>query len=319
MTAGDDKIFDWLLSKDSVTEVSSYHTFNEWKDAFFRNSKKWKSAVDRSIAGGYIANSAAYAFWAGLQSGLQSLFIDLPANCAAAFCVTEASGNHPRDIKSTIRNSGKASKTNACWLLNGEKHYISGAFEADLFIVAASEGINSIGKNCLRMILVDSKSPGLSVNLMSNLKILPEVRHGIVCFNNVEVTEDKILPSDAYTDYIRPFRTVEDLFVIIAVLGYLCRLSRVYDWPKSFSEKIISLIVCERTLCVSDPAAAWVHIALGGLLEDIIKFFKELEPCWKMTDEKVRSCWERDIAIMNIASEARAKRLEKAWKYYSIE
>ena len=319
MTAGDERIFEWLLSGVSAEDAAPYHNFDEWKKIFFQNSGKWNIPVDRAIAGGCIADCVAYAFWAGLQAGLQSLFENLPENCAAAFCVTESSGNHPRNIKSMIKKLEDASEIKNVWLLNGEKHYISGAFEADLFIAAASEGVDSSGKNCLRMILVDSKSPGISVTPMHDLKILPEVTHGVVRFDNVEITSGRILRGDAYNDYIKPFRTVEDLYVVSAILGYLCSLSRVYGWPKSFCGKIIYLLVCARTLCISDPKEAWVHIALGGLLEDIIKFFKELEPCWKLTDEKVRNNWERDTAIMNIAFEARVKRLEKAWKYYGID
>ncbi len=312
-----ENIFEWLLSHGNGSGAVTYHNFTEWKRVYFKNADKWETAADRAIAGGYAADCVAYAFWAGLQAGIRSLFKNLPEGCAAAFCVTEADGNRPRNIKSTIRKSGNASGTETQWLLNGEKHYISGALEADLFFVAASEGRSSSGKNSLKMATVYRGSPGLSIIPMSNLKILPEITHGIVSFDNVEAGGDRILPGDAYSDYIKPFRTVEDLFVISAFLGYLFKLSRIYEWPKFVSAKAISLMVSARALCINDPAAAWVHIALGVLLEDIIKYFKELGPCWKITDENISAGWERDTAIMSIAQEARAKRIDRAWRFYS--
>ncbi|MCU0822687.1 MAG: acyl-CoA dehydrogenase family protein, partial [Spirochaetes bacterium] len=249
MKTDDGKIFDWLLSHKKARVAVVYHNFKEWKYSFFQNAGGWDAPADKAIAGGFIADCPAYAFWAGLQAGFQRLFKNMPEKCAAAFCVTESTGNHPRNIKSTIMKA--TDRPDNVLILNGEKHYISGAFEADIFFVAASEGTDSSGRNILKLAMLESTSPGISLNLMENLKILPEITHGIVAFNNVQLTENKILPGDAYSDYIKPFRTVEDLFVVSAILGYLYRLSRAYGWPRYFSGKIISFLVTARTLCVS--------------------------------------------------------------------
>src|SRR5262245_64072366 len=55
-----------------------------------------------AIAGGFAADRVGWAFASGYQAALRALLPDLPRATLAAFCVTEADGNRPRDIRTTI-------------------------------------------------------------------------------------------------------------------------------------------------------------------------------------------------------------------------
>src|SRR5262245_48690889 len=55
-----------------------------------------------AVSGGFAADRVGWAFASGYQAALRALVPDLPRATLAAFCVTEADGNRPRDIRTTI-------------------------------------------------------------------------------------------------------------------------------------------------------------------------------------------------------------------------
>ena len=55
-----------------------------------------------AIAGGFAADRVGWAFASGYQAALRALVPGLSHDTLAAFCVTEAEGNRPRDIRTTI-------------------------------------------------------------------------------------------------------------------------------------------------------------------------------------------------------------------------
>ena len=56
------------------------------------------TAAAQALLGGFDADRVGWAFASGYQAALRALLPDLPADAVAAFCVTEESGNRPRDI-----------------------------------------------------------------------------------------------------------------------------------------------------------------------------------------------------------------------------
>ena len=69
----------------------------------------WQSLDSRAggpaalaIAGGFAADRVGWAFASGYQAALRALLPELPHDTLAALCVTEAEGNRPRDIRTTI-------------------------------------------------------------------------------------------------------------------------------------------------------------------------------------------------------------------------
>lgn len=309
-------IIDWLLSSGTSVEPDVYSDFTAFQRAFYTTAKPWEITVDRAIAGGFAATCFAYAFAAGYCCALQRLVPSLPQNAIACFCITEEGGAHPRAIRSRLTPSEDDANRQRTLLLNGHKKYITCATEADQFLVAASEGIRDDGKNSIRMVAVMAGAPGIAIKPIRDLALVPEISHAEVTFTDVVVSAADLLPGDGYTDYIRPFRTIEDLHVSAAVLGYLFRNARRYGWDRSIRESLLGRIVSVRCLSLNRPDAPAVHIVMGDALNRIKELFERLEPLWETVGGKAKHAWDRDKLLMNIADKARNQRLRTAWQFY---
>ena len=61
---------------------------------------------------------------------------------------------------------------------------------------------------------------------MPETRFVPEVPHARVQLDAVRVDAAALLPGDGYERYVKPFRTIEDAHVTLAVLAYLLREAR---------------------------------------------------------------------------------------------
>ncbi|MCD6584545.1 MAG: acyl-CoA dehydrogenase family protein [Desulfobacteraceae bacterium] len=310
------RIIDWLLSESRSSVTEAYPEFDSFRQAFHRESDPWEDPVDRAIVGGFITDCVAFAFAAGYASAMQCLVPGLPKNAITCFCITEAGGGHPRAVKSQLVFSGNNADQKKIFTLNGKKKFITCAKEADFFLVAASEGTRDDGKNSIRMMKIDSKTPGIRVVPMNDLSLVPEISHCELIFTDVTISEADLLPGDGYIDYIRPFRTIEDLHISAGILGYLFRNACKYDWGRDIQERILGHVVSVRTLALSSPTASEVHIVIGGVLKQIKELFKVLESFWEQVGGEAQKAWDRDKILMDIADKARTRRLQAAWEFY---
>ncbi len=128
---------------------------------------------------------------------------------------------------------------------------------------------------------------------------------------------------DGYSNFVKPFRTLEDLFVNCAVLGYALRVCREFSAPATDSAstaarqqhtlQILQALAALRT-CAALP---WEHPTSHLLLAaagDTLSGLKELPaafPASAASDVAVR--WQRDFSVLKTAARARAARLKLAW------
>jgi acyl-CoA dehydrogenase len=310
-------IIDWILTQAKFIEDSSFPHFSDWRqEVYFQKAKSWSDPADIAIAGGFFADRVSYAFAAGYHSSLHRLVPSLPFDTITAFCVTEEGGGHPRAIKTKMESVKSNENGLSLFRLNGTKKFITCASEAELLVVAVSTGVGADGKNHIRMVLLNRGMEGITVIPMKDLHFVPEISHGILRLEDVEVMETDLLPGDGYTEYIKPFRTIEDLHVSAAILGYLFRIACLYDWPREVKEKILCLMVTVRTLAVSDPDAPEVHIAFGGVFSQISNLLQAVAPFWENVEIEIRKAWDRDKELLNVAGSARKRRLQTAWSFY---
>ena len=116
--------------------------------------------MHQAIVGGFVADRVGWAFASGYQAALRALFPDAPANRICALCVTEADGNSPKAIKSSLRESADG------WVLNGDKRWTTLGPDGALFFVAARDEAASGEKANIRVAQVDSNAPGLKIENM---------------------------------------------------------------------------------------------------------------------------------------------------------
>jgi acyl-CoA dehydrogenase len=305
-------IINWLLTTKPEIHSMNFESVVHWKKQHEKELLSWSEPVDTAIAGGFLAPCPAYAFAAGYWAALYRLLPDLPKAPVPALCISEKHGPHPSKIKCRLEKAADK------WRLNGKKHFVTCGREADLLIVAATTGTDPDGKNRLRMVRVDKGQNGLTVEPLDKpIAILPEISHGVVVFSDVVVSPTDVFPGDGYLTCIKPFRTIEDINVMAAILGYLLRIGTLFEWPRPAREQLLTLLLTVRTIARADFDAPEIHIATGGAIAALQSLLENIETCWDLVDPQTRSAWHRDRAVLDIAANARQKRLAAAWKQFA--
>jgi alkylation response protein AidB-like acyl-CoA dehydrogenase len=262
-------------------------------------SAAFDRAADRALAAGFAADRLGYAFVGGYRAALFRLVPSLGPSARAALCATEEGGVHPRAIATRIEGPPGAR------VVTGRKAFATLATCASELLVVASAGFDG-AKNRLELARVAVDAPGITIRPHPPLAFAPEVPHAEVLLKGAPVLE--VLPGDGYMDYLKPFRTIEDIYVFLALLGYLARVSRENRWADlgDVFERAEAL----HALAGADPTEAPTHMALGAEIDACRALVARLP--WASAAGEARVRWERDGALLWVAEGARAKRLEAA-------
>lgn len=291
-------------------DVPSCENVAAWWPRHCAIAKTWTTPIDLAIAAGFAADRIGWAFASGYQAALRALVPALPADTVAAFCVTEAAGNRPKDIGTSLERDGEDG-----WRLSGEKRWTTLGPGGGLFLVAARDNSVSGDRPALRMVRVPSDAPGVTVEPMPPTRFVPEVPHARLRFDGVALAPAALLPGDGYARYVKPFRTVEDIHVFAAELAYALREARRFAWPAGWIEHALSTIVALRALATEPADDAATHVALAGTLADGSLLFRDADAHWQgATDAEARARWVRDRELGGVAGKARALRTQRAWE-----
>jgi len=290
-----------LLRELFACTPPSAESLAEWWQATAAARASASTTLDRALIGGTCADRLGFAFAAGYGEALRALVPDLDG--ITALCITEAKGNHPRAIETTLVPTG------AGYELTGHKKWATVGSLASSLLVAAKLGDES-GRPVLRMVRVAANAPGVRVVPMTTA-FVPEIPHAEIELARVAVRHDDVLPGDGYTQYIKPFRTVEDLHVHAALLGYLIGVCRRHALAHEHVEHLLALAMSTRALAAVDRDAPSTHLALAGVLSLIAPVVAAIERVWPAGEERER--WQRDRVLLGVAGAARAARRDKAW------
>ncbi len=265
----------------------------------------FEAPIDRAIVGALAVDRVAWAFAGGYVSALQQMIPALGRADFASLAATEEGGAHPRAIQTTL-GGGR---------LRGGKRWVTlpgheGA-PSTFFVVARRPEADAAGRPQLALVRVRSDAPGVLVT-RSSAPFVPELSHGELALD-VAVEESDVLPGDGYADYLKPFRTVEDLHVHGALVGLMLGYAQRVDGPKPPRERLLAALVGIRSLALADPKSPAVHLALAGVISSVESARRELEPCFLGLDDATRAAWTRDAVLFSVANKARAARLEAAW------
>lgn len=264
--------------------------------------ERFTHPMHRAIALGFRADRLGFAFISGYSAALTRVDPTLTAHDLAALCATEDGGGHPRAIRTTLVNGR----------LTGDKRFVSGGPLATQLLVVATEGKGDDGRNRLRVVRVAPTAAGVTLVTMPELPFVPEVPHASVELRDVEVRDGDALPGDGYADVLKPFRTLEDLHVFGALLGYLWSVARRSAWPDATGERLWAGLASAVTLGDADPKSPGTHLALAGLLAETHAILSSASWSGVPADEAAR--FERDRPLLKVASSAREARRVKAWQ-----
>jgi hypothetical protein len=247
-----------------------------------------------------------FAFAAGYPAALQHMVPDVSLPCA--LCVTEEGGNHPRAIQTTLERAGDG------FVLRGSKSFVTlGDLAADL-VIAARAGDKPDGLPDLAVVRIPRGRAGIELTAHPPTPFAPEVPHARLELRGVEVRPEERLPGDGYLDYVKPFRTIEDIHVLGAAIGYLIGLALRIRGPADLIAELSANLVALDAIRVGPPLDPRLHIALHGILRQTKRipessgFARLLQSA--PSDERAR--WERDRALLEVASKAREARFERA-------
>jgi hypothetical protein len=261
---------------------------------------------ERSVVAGFEADRLGYAFVGGYEAALARL-VSGNSIVRRSLAATEAGGAHPRAIATRLEESESG------YTLRGEKTFATLASVADELLVVASMGKGESGRNMLRIARVSAKAPNLAIVDRPAVAFAPELPHAIVKLDGVVVREEDLLPGDGYERYLKPFRTVEDVHVFAATLGYAVREARAHGFARALIEGASALLVALREVGLRPPSDAAGHIALAGLIMATRRLLAEHDGEWEKATADVRDRWRRDIGLMMVAETVRTKRTEAAW------
>ncbi len=289
-----------LLSAPPVAQPID--SFDAWWARHRALAERFSLPFDVALAGGFSADRLGYAFASGYAAAGAALFGK--SGRRGALCATEERGAHPRHIRCALR------RTEDGWRLSGEKRFVTFGAHAELLYVVCSLGEKG-GHNELRVVAIAPRE-GVVMTPLADTPFVPEIPHAAVRFDDVRVADDEILEGDGYQRYLKPFRTVEDVHVHAALVGWLTQVGRRSSWPEAHLERLASIALSLRAIAQSDPSAPEIHVALAGAIAAAAALVEALD--WPAVDEPTRRRWERDRALLRVAGTARDKRLVAAWR-----
>lgn len=304
-----------LLARPAAAgKVGPIAAFADWRSHCADLFRRWETPVERAIAGGFESADTGFAFAFGYQAALQQMAPQHIDQRPASFCVTESGGNSPSAIQTRLTRVAPEQS-----LLQGEKTFITNADQAELLLVAASTGDTVTGpdgrsRNPLAMVLVPAQSPGVSITPLPALPFAPSIHHGVARFEQVPVSAAQWLPGDGYSDYVKPFRTVEDIHVSAGLLGFLLRIARAHDWPAASIETLLALLALHQWLAALPPQDSSTHLILAGARQQFEDWLLANRPHWNLCPPEMAQAWQRDSALLKVANKARAQRTQTAWK-----
>ncbi|WP_263145169.1 acyl-CoA dehydrogenase family protein [Pseudomonas sp. RIT-PI-AD] len=250
-----------------------------------------------ALLGGRLAATPGLAFLAGYQAALRALWPSAPASLGA-FCVTERRSLRPADLETRLEGLS----------LNGRKDFVSAADAADWLLVAAREDAPGEAPR-LALCVVRNGSPGVRLEALPALPLMPDIGHARLYLEGAHCER---LAGDGWSDYAKPFRTLEDLYVLAALVAWLYGVGLDAGWPEPLRLRLIALLGGCAEGARQCPSAAGGHMLLAGLFAQFQALHADLDAAFAATPAPWPALWQRDRGLLGIAATARERRLEKA-------
>ncbi|MBI6618567.1 acyl-CoA dehydrogenase [Pseudomonas corrugata] len=237
------------------------------------------------------------AFLVGYQAALRALWPSAPQSLGA-LCATEQRSLRPADMKTRLTDLR----------VSGRKDFVTAGDAAEWLLIAArSEAADEAPR--LNMAVVYPGEPGVTLEKLPAIPLMPDISHGRVLLDGALC---ELLPGDGWDVYVKPFRTLEDLYVLSAMTAWLYGVGQECNWPQALQLRLLALLAGCAEVSRHHPSRAAGHVLLGGLFVQFKGLEAELDDALAAGPQTWREMWARDKGVMDIAAGARAKRLAKA-------
>ncbi len=251
-----------------------------------------------AVLGGRAMATPGLAFLVGYQAALRVLWPSAPAGLGA-LCATERRSVRPADMQ--VRLEGLR--------LTGDKDFVTAGLDAEWLLVAArSEGQGEAPR--LSLAVVYPGEPGVTLEALPTLPLMPEVGHGRL---RLQQAACELLAGDGWDAYVKPFRALEDLYVLAALTAWLYGVGQECAWPQELRLRLMALLAgcAQGSQQCADSVAC--HLLLGGLFSQFQELRGAIDKALLAGPEQWAQLWQRDQGVLALATAAREKRLAKAW------
>jgi hypothetical protein len=75
----------------------------------------------------------------------------------------------------------------------------------------------------------------------------------------------ELLAGDGWDAYVKPFRTLEDIYVLSAMTAWLYGVGQDSDWPQALQLRLLALLAGCAEVSRQAPNNPCGHVLLGGL------------------------------------------------------
>ncbi|MGY4525850.1 acyl-CoA dehydrogenase [Pseudomonas sp. TE21394] len=251
-----------------------------------------------AVLGGRAMATPGLAFLVGYQAALRVLWPSAPPSLGA-LCASERHSVRPADMRTRLDGLR----------LTGSKDFVTAGLEAEWLLVAArSEAMGAAAQ--LNLAVVYPGEPGVTLEALPTLPLMPEVGHGRLVLQHAAC---ELLAGDGWDAYVKPFRSLEDLYVLAALTAWLYGVGQACAWPQALRLQLLGLLAgcAEGSRQCADTVAC--HLLLGGLFAQFQALRGEIEAALAAGPAHWAQLWQRDQGVMALAAAAREKRLNKAW------
>ncbi|MFK3682426.1 acyl-CoA dehydrogenase [Pseudomonas sp. NPDC088890] len=251
-----------------------------------------------AVLGGRAMATPGLAFLIGYQAALRVLWPSAPA-ALGALCATERRSVRPADMHSRLEGLR----------VTGRKDFVTAGLEAEWLLVAAR--CEAAGESAqLKLAVVYPGEPGVTLEALPTLPLMPEVGHARLTLQHAAC---ELLAGDGWDAYVKPFRSLEDLYVLAALVAWLYGVGQESAWPQALQLRLLGLLggCAEGSRQCADSVGC--HLLLGGLFAQFHALHGELDQALAAGPEQWAQLWQRDQGVLALATAARDKRLAKAW------
>ena len=255
------------------------------------------SPFELAVAGGRLMATPGLAFLVGYQAALRMLWPSAPLSLGA-LCATEQRSLRVADMQTRLRDLR----------LSGRKDFVTAGDAADWLLVAArSEEPGEVPR--LNLAVVYPGEPGVRLEKLAPMSLMPDIGHGRLFLDNALC---ELLAGDGWDAYVKPFRTLEDTYVLSAMTAWLFGVGQDSDWPQTLQLRLLALLSGCAEVSRQAPNNPAGHVLLGGLFAQFDGLKAEVNQALADGPPQWAAMWQRDQAVMDLAAGARGKRLAKA-------
>ncbi|QKG69114.1 acyl-CoA dehydrogenase family protein [Pseudomonas sp. B14-6] len=253
--------------------------------------------LELAVVGGRLMSTPGLAFLVGYQAALRMLWPSAPLSLGA-LCATEQRSLRVADMQTRLSDLR----------VSGRKDFVTAGDAADWLLVAArSEASGETPRLSLAVVYPDE--PGVRLEKLPAIALMPDISHGRLFLDNVQC---ELLAGDGWDAYVKPFRTLEDIYVLSAMTAWLYGVGQDSDWPQALQLRLLALLAGCAEVSRQAPNNLAGHVLLGGLFAQFEGLKAELNEALADGPQHWAAMWQRDQSVMDLAAGARGKRLAKA-------